>query len=88
MICLLSAISHRYFGHNQTVFIFFVPVTWFLNVTLMIVVYRMRGMIKKAPNFIVNESNFIIYEIIFGVYTLFWSILRVLQVIQDSHWKE
>ena len=82
-ICIISGFSFVFCYQNPTIFVFFVPVTWFLNVAIIIVVFKMRTMIQKTPYLIVNDTNFILHQFIFGVYTVFWSILRVLQTIQD-----
>jgi len=61
IVCLSSSYFYVYQNKSKTRLYFFGPVQYFLNGVILIVLFRMRYIIKKAPNLLLSDVNFIIH---------------------------
>jgi len=73
-MCLSSSYLWVYKSDNKTRLYFFGPVQYVLNAAILIVLFRMRYIIQKAPSLLLSEVNFIIHEVVFFSYTLLWTL--------------
>ena len=76
-----------YRKYTNTLIFFFGPVQYFLNIVILVVLFRMRYVIKKTPNLLFTEVNFIIHELVFFVFTFLWTILTIFTNKQDVAWE-